>query len=100
MVDSLSPLGPAKGPAAPGVPAKPEAAEGDRAFKDILKDSIKSVNKLQQEADQVLEQYTRGEATDDQVVIAFRKAQIAFEALLQIRNKLVQAFEKIQQMRI
>ena len=99
-MNAVSSISPAGGPAALGIPARPDAVEGDRSFKDMLKDSIESVNKLQQEADQVLEQYALGEATDGQVVIAFRKAQIAFEALLQIRNKLVQAFENIQQMRI
>lgn len=100
MIDNVGPLGPVKGPspAAPGPKAEP--AEGERSFKEILQDSLDSVNKLQQEADQVLEKYSRGEASDDQVMIAFKKAQIAFEALMQIRNKLVDAFEEIQRMRI
>ena len=97
---NVPPLGPLKGPAGTGPASGPEAAEGERSFKEILKASIEDVNRLQKEADQVLEKFTRGEATDDQVMIAFRKAQISFEALLQIRNKLVQAFESIQQMRI
>ena len=97
MVENVSPLGPIKGPEGP---AKPESAEGERSFKEILKDSIENVNQLQKDADEVLTQYTKGEASDDQVMIAFRKAQIAFEAMMQIRNKLVQAFENIQQMRI
>ena len=100
MVDNVSPLGPIRGPVGPGGPAKPEASEGERSFKEILKDSIADVSQLQKEADEVLAQYTHGNATDDQVMIAFRKAQIAFEAMMQIRNKLVQAFESIQQMRI
>ena len=74
--------------------------EGERSFKEILQDSIESVNRLQSEADRVLEKYTRGEATEDQLMISFKKSQIAFEALLQIRNKLVSAFEEIQRMRI
>ncbi len=107
MTDSISPMGPnvapldpLKGPAGTGPAAGPPPAEGERSFKEILKSSIEDVNRLQQEADQVLEKFTHGEATDDQVMVAFRKAQISFEALLQIRNKLVQAFESIQQMRI
>lgn len=74
--------------------------EGERSFKEILEDSISKVNQFQQEADLSLEKYYRGEATEDEVMIAFRKAQIAFEALMQIRNKLVDAFEEIQRMRI
>ena len=94
-------LGPVRmagpGPAAPG-PAGP--AEGGRSFKEILQDSIASVNKLQQEADGVLEKYTKGEVSEDKVRVAFKRSQIAFDTLMQMRNKLVDAFEEIQRMRI
>ena len=100
MTGSISPLGPLQGPVGPGPAGKTGPVEGERSFQEILKESIENVNKLQLEADQVLEKFTRGEATDDQVMVAFRKAQMSFEALMQIRNKLVQAFENIQQMRI
>jgi flagellar hook-basal body complex protein FliE len=100
MLEHIGPIGPAGRPVGPGQPAGPGRAEGERSFKEILQDSIGSVNRLQQEADQVLEKFTKGEATQDQVMVAFKKSQIAFEALLQIRNKLVDAFEEIQRMRI
>jgi flagellar hook-basal body complex protein FliE len=99
MVDgvNMNPIGPI-GPLKPMEKAAP--AEGGPAFSDILKDSIENVNRLQKEADVMLEKYTKGEASQDQVMVAFKKSQIAFEALLQIRNKLVEAFEEVQRMRI
>jgi flagellar hook-basal body complex protein FliE len=102
MVDGVNmvpaaPIGPLGGP---GQPGKAELAEGERSFKDILQDSIENVNRLQKEADVMLEKFTKGEASQDQVMISFKKSQIAFEALLQIRNKLVEAFEEVQRMRI
>ena len=100
MLENVNNAGPVKGPSGPGPAPQSEPAEGERSFKEILQDSIASVNKLQQEADQVLEKYTRGDATEDQVMIAFKKSQIAFETLMQMRNKLVDAFEEIQRMRI
>ena len=102
MVDGvgMNPAGPI-GPLGPGSLKKAaEPAEGERAFSDILKDSIENVNRLQSEADVMLEKYTKGEVSQDQVMVAFKKSQIAFEALLQIRNKLVEAFEEVQRMRI
>jgi flagellar hook-basal body complex protein FliE len=100
MIQNIGGLGPVKGPLAPGLTPKAAPVEGERSFKEILQDSLGSVNQLQKEADQVLEKYTKGEASQDQVMVAFKKAQIAFEAMLQIRNKLVDAFEEIQRMRI
>ncbi len=100
MIDNIGGLGALRGPVAPQTTAKTAPAEGERSFKEILQDSIQSVNQLQKEADQVLEKYTKGEASQDQVMVAFKKAQIAFEAMMQIRNKLVDAFEDIQRMRI
>jgi flagellar hook-basal body complex protein FliE len=100
MIDKIGGLGPLRGPVGPGLVAKPAPVEGERSFKEILQDSIQSVDQLQKDADQVLEKYTKGEASQDQVSVAFKKAQIAFEAMMQIRNKLVDAFEEIQRMRI
>ena len=71
-----------------------------KSFKDILQDSLDQVNRLQIEADRTLEKLHKGEASQEEVAIAFKKAQIAFESLMQIRNKLVGAFEEIQRMRI
>ena len=100
MIENVGGLGPLRGPMAPGMSPKPAPVEGERSFKEILQDSLSSVNQLQKDADQVLEKYTKGQATQDQVMVAFKKAQIAFEAMLQIRNKLADAFEEIQRMRI
>jgi flagellar hook-basal body complex protein FliE len=94
-VGPIKPLGP--GPVPPG---QTGPAEGERSFKEILQDSIDRVNKLQVEADQVLEKFTKGEASEDQVMVAFKKSQIAFETLMQMRNKLVDAFNEIKSMRI
>lgn len=97
MIENVGPIVPGGGPVAPKGPAP---AAGERSFKEILQDSIDSVNKLQEEADLTLEKLFRGEAKQEEVVISFKKAQLAFEGLMQIRNKLVDAFEEIQRMRI
>jgi flagellar hook-basal body complex protein FliE len=102
MVDgvNMSPVGPAGPMKGPGQAGKVELPAGEKSFKDILQDSIENVNRLQKEADVMLEKYTKGEVGQDQVMVAFKKSQIAFEALLQIRNKLVEAFDDVQRMRI
>ena len=100
MLDSVNGLGPIQRPIESGASAKSGPAEGERSFKEILQDSIASVNRLQQEADQVLAKFAHGGAAEDQVLAAFRKSQMAFETLMQMRNKLVDAFQQIQQMRV
>ena len=99
-MENVGGLGALKGPVAPNAAAKPELAEGERSFKEILQDSIANVNNLQAEADLMLQKVNNGEADPADLMIAAKKSQIAFEALMQIRNKLVGAFEEIQRMRI
>ena len=97
MVENISPLTPGQRPTNP---QKPLPTEGERSFKDILQDSLDSVNKMQADADLTLEKLFKNEASSEEVMISFKKAQLAFEAMMQIRNKLVDAFEEIQRMRI
>jgi flagellar hook-basal body complex protein FliE len=97
MVENISPLTPGQRPTKP---QKPLPTEGERSFKNILQDSLDSVNKMQADADLTLEKLFKNEASSEEVMISFKKAQLAFEAMMQIRNKLVDAFEEIQRMRI
>ena len=95
-------------PAGPGEISGPspvtsgKKVEGERSFEEILRDSIDQVNQLQQEADQALEKVAAKDPnmSQEQMLMAYRKAQVAFETLMQIRNKLVDAFQDIQQMRV
>ena len=98
MTDQIQPLGPAG--AQPPKPPTPGKTEEERSFKQILQSSIEQVNQLQLDADLSLEKLLKNEAKPEEVMVAFKKAQVAFETLLQIRNKLVDAFEEIQRMRI
>ncbi|MEK6675103.1 MAG: flagellar hook-basal body complex protein FliE [Planctomycetota bacterium] len=83
-------------PATPPVPA----IEG-KDFRTVLLDSLNEVNRLQAEADQGVQRLMTGE-TDNvaEVFAAANKAGIAFDLLMEIRNKLTDAYREIQQMRI
>lgn len=82
------------------MPEAKAASAAGKAFKDLLQDSIDRVNRLQVEADRTLERLHGGLATGEELLVATRKAQIAFESLMQIRDKLVGAFEEIQRMKV
>jgi flagellar hook-basal body complex protein FliE len=75
--------------------------ENSASFKDYLLDSIHEVNSMQQAADQAVEKmYTGGDVNPAEVLTAVQKADIAFRMMLQVRNKLVQAYEEVQQIRV
>jgi flagellar hook-basal body complex protein FliE len=70
-------------------------------FKSILLESLNEVNRLQTEADQKVQALYRGETENvADVFAAVNKADIAFDLLMEIRNKLVDAYQEIQAMRI
>lgn len=65
------------------------------------KDPEKRVNDMQLQADQAMNRLATGE-TDNvaEVMTAVEQADLAFQLLMQIRNKLVDAHQEIRQMRI
>jgi flagellar hook-basal body complex protein FliE len=72
-----------------------------RSFESCLLDSLDQVNRLQQEANQGVEKVMTGQ-TDNmaEVFSAVRKADVAFSMLMEMRNKLVDAYQQVQQMRM
>ncbi len=84
-----------------GAPWKATEAPRGRDFKTILLDSLQEVNRLQTEADEGVQKLLTGE-TDNvaEVFAAANKAGIAFDLLMEIRNKLTEAYRDIQQMRV
>jgi flagellar hook-basal body complex protein FliE len=84
-------------------PAGAEGIDGGdgASFKDMLLDSIKQVNTMQQDADKAVETlFTGGDVNPAEVLTAVQKADLAFRMMMQIRNKLVAAYEEIQNIRI
>ncbi|MCL2346896.1 MAG: flagellar hook-basal body complex protein FliE [Planctomycetaceae bacterium] len=71
------------------------------SFGKLLTDSIGEVNSLQQNADTAVETLMTGGAIGTaEVLTAVQKADIAFKLMMQIRNKLVSAFQEIQNIRV
>lgn len=71
------------------------------SFKDVLMDSIEQVNTLQQDANRAVETLaTGGEVNPAEVLTAVQKADLAFRMMMQIRNKLVQAYQEVQNIRV
>jgi flagellar hook-basal body complex protein FliE len=80
--------------------AKAEAIEGSSGFSDILKDSINSVNTIQKTSGQLSKAFEMGDQDVSlaEVMIASQKASVSFQAMLQVRNKLVDAYKDVMNM--
>ncbi len=92
----LGPLGPIKPP-----DNVPGASPGGVDFKDLLLDKLDEVNRLQTEAGKSVEKLVTGETQNmAEVFSAVRKADVAFSLLMEIRNKLMDAYEQVRQMRV
>ncbi|RMF88182.1 MAG: flagellar hook-basal body complex protein FliE [Planctomycetota bacterium] len=82
-------------------PASGVARSDGGEFKNLLLQSIREVNDMQQQADRAVERMAAGEdVTPAEVLTAVQKADIAFKLMMQVRNKLVQAYQEIQNVRI
>ncbi len=80
---------------------KADAAPQGADFKSTLLDSLDEVNRLQMDAAKGIELIARGEeANMAEVFAAVRKADIAFSMMMEMRNKLVEAYRELQQMRV
>ena len=96
-IGRLGGLGPAVGG---GLDRTSSTTKPQVDFKNVLFDSIDKVDKLQHEAETAMNRLATGE-TDKvtEVLMAAQKADLAFKTLMQIRNRLVAAYQEINQMR-
>ncbi len=70
-------------------------------FMDSLQQAISKANDLQLEADQATEALMTGQTQNiHQTMVALQEADVSFQLMMQIRNKLVSAYEEIQRMQI
>jgi flagellar hook-basal body complex protein FliE len=102
MPDPLGIIGTAAVPRpSVGGPPPQAGAAGGPKFKEALDREIERVNELQRDATEAIEDLAAGRRDDlEGVLAATQKADIAFRLLLQVRNKLLEAYEEVKQIRI
>ncbi len=71
-------------------------------FGELLEQAVNKVNEVQQASSSMAESYVRGDSSVDvtDVMIASQKAGVAFDAMVQVRNKLVEAYRDVMNMPI
>lgn len=83
----------------PQTTAKPNEAENSQSFGKILARSLHQVNQLHLDSDQAVGRLASGQQKDiHQTMIAMEKADVVFQLLMQIRNKIVSAYETVMRM--
>lgn len=83
------------------VPAGSAGAAGATGFLDSLKSAIGKVNDTQLEAGRAVDALMTGDTQDlHRTMVALQQADVSFQLMMQIRNKLVAAYEEIQRMQV
>lgn len=70
-------------------------------FETYLKQALGEVNQLQHQADRAIQQLVSGENGDLQnTIVALEKADLSFRLMMQIRNKVLEAYQEIVRMQV
>jgi flagellar hook-basal body complex protein FliE len=78
--------------------AAPAAGDGG-AFKDIFSSAIGEVNNAQNSASKSVEQFLSGDGGDlHTTILATQRADLEFQMFMQVRNKVVSAYQEIMKM--
>ena len=85
---------------------EPQKAEGDKApggdsFGSVLKNTIMDINSLQNDADKAIANVQLEDAGSiHEAMIALEKAGISFQVMMQVRNKILDAYQEVMRMQV
>ena len=105
MSDPLGLIGASGGlnrelPMTPGLGGAAKQHDGP-SFAQTLQDQLNTVNELERDAQEAIEDLMTGRRDDvESVMLATQKAETAFHLLLQVRNKVMEAYDELKQIRV
>lgn len=74
---------------------------GIESFKSLLNDKLNEVNQLQVDSENATEDFINGKDIDiHQVMLSAEEAKLSIETAVQIRNKIVEAYQQINSMQL
>jgi flagellar hook-basal body complex protein FliE len=74
---------------------------GAKTFADTLKDAVGQVNTLHKESDKKMQELATGKTTNiPEVMMAAEKADIALRMMVQVRNKIIEAYQEVMKMQV
>ncbi len=80
--------------------SKPAEVDNDSNFAALLKQSIDNVNETQHVAKKMASDFETGESDAGlaEVMVSLQKASVSFQAMVQVRNKLTDAYKEVMNM--
>jgi len=78
------------------------SATGQSDFSELLKQSVDKVNEAKMESKNLQDAFQAGDPNVQvsEVMVAMQKSNVSFQAMLQVRNKLVSAYQEIMNMQV
>ena len=70
------------------------------SFGNLLKEAIQQVNDVEKGSQNELQKYLSNESDLHSVMIALEKADLSFQVMMQVRNKIVQAYQEIMRSQV
>jgi flagellar hook-basal body complex protein FliE len=83
-----------------GVGGKKVSHDPISDFKNILNKSVQETNDLFAQADQATQAMAFGQKDVHQAMIALEQANLAFQLMIQVRNKMISAYQEIMAMQV
>jgi len=84
-----------------GTGAKKDAGDGGSAFADLLNNALHDLNQTQLKAEKLTQDLLTGEVQDlHQVTIALQEARLTMQLAVEMRNKVIEAYQEVSRMQV
>lgn len=83
----------------PSIQGKITAKGSGENFEILLKDAVNKVNTVQNDAEKAIQELAGG-GDISSAVIAMEKADFSFQVMIEVRNKLISAYEEIMRLQV
>ena len=82
----------------PALPSQPAA--GPASFSKMLNEAVQQVNDVEKGSEGELQKFMSNDSDLHSVMISLEKADLSFQVMMQVRNKIVQAYQEIMKSQV
>ena len=82
-------------------PARETVGDSNRTFSDVLRKSVDQVNTYQHEADRAIKELAAGRTKNiHETLVTIERADTSLKMMMQVRNKILDAYREIMRMQV